>query len=267
MSELHASQEPTTVTQVAGELNRDPDLFSDYGYVVIPNAIPRSELGLLNSSLDRLPSKTIKQTRKLINERALLADERFFEVITQAALLDLIQDALGDDFQLLDFGAMEDPPGTGMKRSWHSDYHASFPIVEQPPLMVTMLIYLADMTDLRGPLFVKPGTHRLLRHPTPEEREVSLEGEVKVSVPGGTAIAFHSNLWHSGSTNRTDEPRRLLFSLWGHYWMKRLDEFYRTPLPGYITTSTDPTIRQVFGLATAAPSVHGNDYNAIAYGG
>jgi ectoine hydroxylase-related dioxygenase (phytanoyl-CoA dioxygenase family) len=123
------------------------------------------------------------------------------------------------------------------------------------------------MTDERGPLYVRPGTHRMLRHAAGHERETPFPDEVKVAVPAGSAVAFHSNLWHSGSPNTTASPRRLLFSLWGHYWMKRLDEFYETPLPEFVREADDPWVRQLFGVATHASSVHGGDYNAVAYGG
>jgi ectoine hydroxylase-related dioxygenase (phytanoyl-CoA dioxygenase family) len=248
-------------------LNADPDAFFEHGYVVIPDVIPADGVDALNEVLDRAKAHTIAGTRRLVNERELLKDRRFLDVITQSRIVDTVKGILGEDLQILDFGAMEDPPGTGRTRSWHSDFHHSFPIVERPPLMVTLLIYLADMTDERGPLYVRPGTHGLLRHPADEERLTPLPDEVKVSVPAGSAVAFHSNLWHSGSRNATESPRRLLFSLWGHYWMKRLDEFYETPLPDFVREAGDPWVRQLFGVATHAPSVHGKDYNAVAYGG
>ena len=51
------------------------------------------------------------------------------------------------------------------------------------------------------------------------------------------------------------------------YWMKRLDEFYETPLPEFVREADDPWARQLFGITTHAPSVHGTDYNPVAYGG
>jgi phytanoyl-CoA hydroxylase len=248
-------------------LNVDPSAFFEQGYVVLPEVVPADELEAVHEALDRARTNTIAGTRGFVNERELLKERRFFDVITQPRIVDTVRELLGEDIQILDLGAMEDPPGTGRLRSWHSDFHHSFPIVDRPPLMVTLLVYLADMTDERGPLYVRPGTHTLRRHPTDDERATPFPDEVKVGVPAGTAVAFHSNLWHSGSRNAAASPRRLLFSLWGHYWMKRLDEFYETPLPEFVRQADDPRVRQLFGVATHAPSVHGSDYNAVAYGG
>src|SRR5437660_8019858 len=81
----------------------------------------------------------------------------------------------------------------------------------------------------------------------------------------GTAVVTHANLWHSGSRYETDGPRRALHLFFTHHWFKRLDMFYRTPLPSYITGSDDPFIRQLFGLQLPQPNIHGPDYNEELY--
>ena len=79
-------------------------------------------------------------------------------------------------------------------------------------------------------------------------------------MPSGTAVAFNALTWHTGSRNSTDRPRRALFPYFGHYWIKRLDEFYLTPLPPGILESTDPLVRQLFGLESSTTSIHGESY-------
>ena len=44
-----------------------------------------------------------------------------------------------------------------------------------------------------------------------------------------------------------------------------MDDFYRTPLPDYVTESRDPLVRQLFGLELAATSIHGG-YDRANYG-
>jgi ectoine hydroxylase-related dioxygenase (phytanoyl-CoA dioxygenase family) len=261
---LKGASFPMTVPSVS-EFNCDPEQFDRYGYVVMPEFIGSDELPALQHVIDALPKRALAGNRWFVNERALVQTERFAQLITQPRTVAMMRRLLGDDLQLLDYAVMEDPPDTGKFRSWHADFHDSFPFVESPPLMLTMLVYLDDMTQERGPLYVRPGTHKLQRHPDRQEAGVSSAEEIALAVPGGTAVAFHSNLWHSGSPNATSQPRRLLFSLWGHYWMKRLDEYYSTPLPEYILNSPDPIVRQLFGVQSMAPSVHGNDYNELSY--
>ena len=63
---------------------------------------------------------------------------------------------------------------------------------------------------------------------------------------------------------RHDQPRRAIFPYFGHYWIKRMDEFYRRPLPEYIVAHDDPLVRQLFGRGIAVASVHGG-YDALSY--
>ncbi len=78
------------------------------------------------------------------------------------------------------------------------------------------------------------------------------------------AGSFNAQLWHSGGRNDTDRPRRAIFPYFGHYWIKRMDEFNRRPLPGYIVKHEDPLVRQLFGLGIAVASAHGG-YDAVSY--
>jgi ectoine hydroxylase-related dioxygenase (phytanoyl-CoA dioxygenase family) len=35
-------------------------------------------------------------------------------------------------------------------------------------------------------------------------------GEIKLIAPAGTVVVFNSHVWHGGTLNRTDRPRRAL---------------------------------------------------------
>ena len=131
--------------------------------------------------------------------------------MTEPTLLDAVEAALGDDVHLLAYEAIEIPSGGGKDRDWHSDFH--FPT--DAALVVNVGIYLQDMTDDRGPLYVVPGSHRWNREPTEDEVEAELPGEVKLSLVRGSAVVFHGRLWHTGSSNASDAPRRAIFPYFG----------------------------------------------------
>jgi ectoine hydroxylase-related dioxygenase (phytanoyl-CoA dioxygenase family) len=248
-------------------LNTDVERFEEHGYVVVPEVASREEAGALWSAIEGMPGNPHGGVR-LVNERQLLQDERFFEVVTSPKLVEVARRLVGDDVQALDHVALETPPGgspggNGRERSWHTD----FAYVGDPLLVVTANVYLQDLTDETGPLYCRPGTHRERLLGTGEQlSDQPLEDELKITIPAGTAVVFHSNLLHCGSPNRTDRPRRLLFHFYGHYWMKRLDDFYKTPLPDYIRESKDPIVRQLFGIEQFSESVHGASYNPVTYG-
>jgi ectoine hydroxylase-related dioxygenase (phytanoyl-CoA dioxygenase family) len=247
-------------------LNTDVERFEELGYVVVPNVVSPEEALELWSAIGEMPGHPHGSVR-LVNERQLLKDERFFRVVTNAKLVDVARQLVGEDIQALDHVALETPPGGSPgsnrgERSWHTD----FAYVGEPLLVLTANVYLQDLTDESGPLYCRPGTHHERLLGTGELLDDPAEDELKISIPAGTGVVFHSNLMHCGSPNRTDRPRRLLFHFYGHYWMKRLDEFYRTPLPDYIRESDDPMVRQLFGIEQFSPSVHGASYNPVVYG-
>lgn len=240
-------------------LNQSTGRFPEEGYVVVPGILTAPEAAALHDALGVLFERApMPGPRRTLNERILLSDARFLDVVTRPALIEPLRRTLGDDVQILAYDALEWAPHSGSEREWHAD----FDFFTDSVLTVNVGIYLSDMTNRMGPLYVIPGSHRRRRRPNPDEQGVSLDGELRVSVPAGTAVIFNAQLWHSGSRNETDRPRRALFSYCGHYWLKRQDAFYSQPLPESVLGSGDPLVRQLFGLASKAVSPHGAAYNA-----
>ena len=244
-------------------VNLDPGRFADEGYVVLPDLLAPDEARSLWSAFDGL-DRSADDGRPVLkwHERQLLAaDPLFLDAITRPRLLDAVRVAVGDDVQLLALDALETPASSGSERSWHAD----FAFFADAVLTVNCAIYLQDMTPERGPLLVVPGSHRRHREPDAAEEHARLADEIEVEVGAGTAVVFNAMLWHSGGRNQTGDARRAVFPYFGHYWIKRMDEFYRDPLPAYVLEHTDPTVRQLFGLGLAVASVHGG-YDERSYG-
>jgi hypothetical protein len=244
--------------------NRLPSEFSDHGYVVLDGLIPPARADELFAAFDDLPLGGSPSAvpgappgRRQANERVLVRDPRFVDVLREDELLDAVGAALGDDFHLLAYEAIEIPAGGGKARDWHSDFH----FATEAPLVVNVAIYLQDMDDEHGPLHVVPGSQRWNREPTPAEVESELPDEVKLSIPRGSAVVFHGRLWHTGSRNASSEPRRAIFPYFGQRWIRRMDDFYRSPLPASIEASDDATLRRLFGLEPGTP-VHGATYSS-----
>jgi hypothetical protein len=238
--------------------------FVNEGYVVVEGVISTGAADELYAAFDELPLGGSPSSvpgaapgRLQANERALLRDPRFLDVVIQPALLEGIETVLGDDVHLLAFEAIEIPVGGGKPRDWHSDFH--FPT--EAPLVANVAIYLQDMQDEAGPLYVVPGSHLWNREPSEEEVEAELPDEVKLPLVRGSAVIFHGRLWHTGSTNASDRPRRAIFPYFGQRWIKRMDDFYRSPLPDVILASDDPVVRRLFGVDPGS-LVHGATYTA-----
>jgi ectoine hydroxylase-related dioxygenase (phytanoyl-CoA dioxygenase family) len=242
-------------------VNTDIDQFDDVGYVVLPDLLSSEEADELYGAFEDLPPAPRHGPIAKHNERTLLRDGRFFDAITKSELLEAVREIVGDDLQLLALDALETAPHSGRDRNWHAD----MAFWSDALLTANVAIYLQDMTGDAGPLLVIPGSHRWRRTPEPDEEHAQVDGEVAVRVRRGTAVVFNAQLWHSGGRNDSDRPRRALFPYFGHYWIKRMDEFYRRPLPDYVVNHQDPLVRQLFGLGLTTESVHGV-YDETTYG-
>ena len=244
--------------------DRNDGGFAENGYVVLPRLLESGRADELYRAFDQLPLGGSPSSvpgaapgRLQTNERALVRDPRFLDVLREPALLETVEAALGGDVHLLAYEAIEIPAGGGRARDWHCDFH----FATDAPLVVNTGIYLQDMEEESGPLHVVPGSHRWNREPQPDEVHAELPGEVKLTLPRGSAVVFHGRLWHTGSQNRSARPRRAIFPYFGQAWIRRMDDFYRDPLPESILTSGDPVLRQLFGFQPET-AVHGATYTA-----
>ena len=189
----------------------------------------------------------------------MIREQAFLDLVTIPRLLEAVRGALGDDLQLLALDSLETPPDAGRAREWHADFRERIPAT----VCVNCGLYLQDMTDEVGPLRVIPGSHRWDRQPSEEEQHRPLDGEQTVYIDAGDCVVFDAQLWHTGSSNGSDRPRRAIFAYYGKFWMKRMDAYYESALPEALTSAdADPVLRQLFGLESTVASVHGDDYNA-----
>jgi hypothetical protein len=73
---------------------------------------------------------------------------------------------------------------------------------------------LDDFCVANGATRVVPGSHLWGRTPGEALPDTAARhpDEVVVEAPAGSVIVFNSHLWHGGTLNRTDRPRRALFA-------------------------------------------------------
>jgi ectoine hydroxylase-related dioxygenase (phytanoyl-CoA dioxygenase family) len=244
------------VDHVAEELNQGIAEFPRFGYVVIPEFLSRDEADVLSQAFEELPAGTTAgDGRRFLNERDVIQHEGFVQLLVRPALVDVLRELVGDDFQLLSYDCAETSGGAASRR-----WHLEFPVFTDKTLTVLAAVYLTDLTPETGPLYIVPGSHLWQREPRSDEAEAEIEGEVAVTLPAGAAVVFHGALWHSTSPNVSTTPRRALFPYFGPFWMKRLDQFFRRPLPAHVVDSPDPLVRQLFGLEPAVEPVWGAGY-------
>jgi ectoine hydroxylase-related dioxygenase (phytanoyl-CoA dioxygenase family) len=138
----------------------------------------------------------------------------------------------GQEFKVFSLNGRAALPGRG-----HQGLHVDWSSAVAPGdyQICNSIWMLDDFTEDNGATRVVPGSHRWGRLPQddmadprqPHPDETLLVG------PAGTAVIFNSHLWHGGTQNRTDKPRRAL-----HSAFVRRDRKQQTVSRDYLRPST-----------------------------
>jgi hypothetical protein len=144
-------------------------------------------------------------TRRLAN----LVDkgEIFREVWANPEILGYIGHLLGPRFKLSSLNARSANPN----QQGHQPLHVDQGLLpdQTGPLVANVVWMLDDFTPENGAMRAVPGTHRSGRRP-----DDSHPDEVLVTGKAGTVCIMNAHLWHGGTANRTDQPRRAIHSFY-----------------------------------------------------
>jgi len=136
-------------------------------------------------------------------------DELFFELITNEEVLNIILAILGDDAKIGALDMREPKKGTG-QQDLHIDW---IPKKESDATEnIVIMIFLDDADENNGHLRVVPKTHKLkgwIEENTKEKTKH--KDEIFLDVKKSSIVFMDANLWHSGTTNKTGQRRRVLF--------------------------------------------------------
>jgi ectoine hydroxylase-related dioxygenase (phytanoyl-CoA dioxygenase family) len=157
----------------------------------------------------------------------LLKHQTFIDLIEHPPILDRHRAIFGDQTQLLQYDLLRQGPRneTFPLRAWHRDF--VFP--GEYPISINTILYLDDMMDERGPTYVLPGTHRGTANPPTSRVNEPLEGEVAAYAAAGDAVFINGAIWHTGSRNRSDGPRRSIYLYYGYWWLKPYEADQQRP--------------------------------------
>ena len=115
------------------------------------------------------------------------------------------------DFKLSSLNFRAALPGHG-RQPLHADFGGPVPAAGYQ--VCNSIWLLDDFTVGNGATRVVPGSHRAgrpAREALPDPAAAHPD-EVQLIAPAGTVVVFNSHLWHGGTLNRSDRPRRALHS-------------------------------------------------------
>ncbi|TDW14172.1 phytanoyl-CoA dioxygenase family protein [Kribbella kalugense] len=141
----------------------------------------------------------------------LVNKDPMFEIcFSHPRVLAAMKHVLGE-FKLSSLNSRAALPGEG-----HQGLHADFGLPVEPGQyeVCNSIWLLDDFTPENGATRVVPGSHR--RHALPGDEmpdpTAAHPDQIQLTGKAGTVVIFNSHLWHGGTQNRTDKPRRALHS-------------------------------------------------------
>jgi Phytanoyl-CoA dioxygenase (PhyH) len=210
LAELGVS-ESTLNAQTAERLDRD-------GYTPLPSVLDGTQLEAIRTRLAELVAAEGDQAGIEVHREPgtdRLADlvnkgQMFWPCFTDPRVLACMVHVLSD-FKLSSLNFRAALPGRG-HQNLHGDWVGP---VEPGDYQVCNSIWLLDdFTTSNGATRVVPGSHRFGTVPrlALADPSASHPDEVLVTGRAGTVVIFNSHLWHGGTQNRSDRPRRALHS-------------------------------------------------------
>ena len=144
--------------------------------------------------------------RDLVNK-----DPIFAICFTHPRVLAGIAHVLNHDLKLSSLNSRAALPGEGLQ-ALHADWGK--PVAPGDYQVCNSIWLLDDFTEHNGATRVVPGTHRSggLPRDAMDDPKAPHPNEQMLLAPAGTVVIFNSHVWHGGTRNSTDRPRRALHS-------------------------------------------------------
>jgi ectoine hydroxylase-related dioxygenase (phytanoyl-CoA dioxygenase family) len=185
----------------------------EQGYLVLPGFLSEAEVERFRARVEELFAEEGDQSgaefkqepgaRRLAN--VVDKGEIFEKIIESPKVLECVETVLGPDFKLSSLNVRSANPHGNSGQPLHVD---SGELPDALGNSVCNSVWmLDDFTEQNGALRVVPGSHKWMRIPEPG---VKVEGEVLVTGKAGTVVVMNAHMWHGGTDNRTDRPRRAM---------------------------------------------------------
>lgn len=194
------------------------------GFALIPGVLSADEVQATRDAIDRLHPFGFDHAGKTDHYKCVFNREKLFlDYIDRPGVVELAEATMGEQCHIIGQSAWRSYPGHDGS-SIHTDQlyitlpeeFASDPRVTLPIYICTAHYYLNDHFDEElCPTYVIPGSHKSGRSPKPGERTWNGKELEPVLCKAGDVLFFRSEIWHSGSVNRTENDVRYLLQV--HY--------------------------------------------------
>ena len=190
------------------------DALDRCGYLVLPNVMQADWLDRLRAAFERgmdrgRQATNVPQSGTRHVDDLAAKDAAFDAVYTHPRVLAAVYHVLRRSFSVFQFSGRDPLPGYG-QQGLHTDWLPRAP--SEPSSIVTAIWLLDDFTPNNGATRLIPGSH-LLSRPLPKSMRAPASrhpDQTLVMATAGSVLVFNGHLWHSGTRNETNRPRRVL---------------------------------------------------------
>ena len=191
------------------------------GYTPLPGVLSAAQLSAIRAQLAELLAAEGDQAGVEVHQEA--GTDRLADLINKGAMFDpcftdprvlaCVAHVLGD-FKLSSLNFRAALPGHGAQ-ALHADFGGRVP--PEGYQVCNSVWLLDDFTADNGATRVVPGSHRngTSAREALADQAADQPDQVLLTAPAGTVVVFNSHLWHGGTQNRSDRPRRALHSYFG----------------------------------------------------
>lgn len=189
------------------------------GFLPLPGILSVEQIDALRRRTRELSLQEGDEAGKEVHQEAgadrlsdLVNKDPLFEVcFTHPRVLAAVAHVLSGDLKLSSLNSRAALPGEGLQ-ALHSD--GGLPPAPGVYDVCNSIWLLDDFTPGNGPTRLVPGTHHSGQYPGDVMADPSAAhpDEVTLLAPAGTVAVFNSHVWHGGTRNEGDKPRRALHS-------------------------------------------------------
>ncbi|HEX3850050.1 MAG TPA: phytanoyl-CoA dioxygenase family protein [Polyangiaceae bacterium] len=200
------------------------------GYVLLPNVLSPAECDTYTGLMQDLAKMSKTYIGGYLRESDILEKQvGFAKLMDHPDTYPIAKALLGGFARIMSSEAIIRTRADDDPVRWHEDgpncppYRA---LASPPPtLQVKIGYFLNDITSVdSGNLVVMPKSH-LLPYGPPRDlpQGLAAPGALAIQAKAGTAVIFHSALWHCVQSNKSDTPRKSLYYGYCLPWMAPFD--------------------------------------------
>jgi ectoine hydroxylase-related dioxygenase (phytanoyl-CoA dioxygenase family) len=197
------------------------------GFALVPGVLSSDEVAAAREAIDRLKpfgfdhAGGVGDHYKCVFNR----EQLFLNYIDRPGIVDLAESTMGDQCHIIGMTAWRSRPG---HNGWSP--HTDHTLVTVPPeiasdrskfpvYLCTAHYYLDDLDEDLCPTYVIPGSHKS-GHALSWGKDTDPEFEGRKLEPvlckAGDVLFFRSEIWHTGSLNKSDRTRYLIQVHYSH---------------------------------------------------